>query len=263
MKQVCCLVILVFLMPIVFAATPDWQAIFHNKDGCFVLYDLKTNQVVTEYNQNRCKKRFAPCSTFKIAIALMAFDQKILRDATTKIKWDGIKRDFPTWNQDQTPITWLKYSTIWVSQWITPQIGIVKINQYLKDFAYGNQDMSGGITSAWLSSSLQISAYEQINFLHNLWQDKLNVTPHAMTLVKSIIPQESTSAGDIIYGKTGAGVQEHKQLGWYVGYFIHKNHPFAFATNISYMSPTKNAKLPGESAKEVTKIILQSLRPTS
>ncbi|HBS51609.1 MAG TPA: penicillin binding protein transpeptidase domain-containing protein, partial [Coxiellaceae bacterium] len=42
---------------------------------------------------NRCNERVFACSTFKIPIAIMAFDQKILQDENTVIKWDQITRE--------------------------------------------------------------------------------------------------------------------------------------------------------------------------
>jgi beta-lactamase class D len=251
-----------------FAASPNFSKIFQDKNACFILYDLTANKPLIEYNQKRCQERVFACSTFKIPIAIMAFDQGILRNEHTNIKWDGIKRDFPNWNQDQTPKTWLQYSTVWVSQWITPQIGMAKIKKYLAKFAYGNQDMSGGITKAWLSSSLKISAEEQINFLKNLWQNKLPVSQHVITMTKNILPKDVLSSGAILYGKTGSGFIDgrddpsSRMVGWYVGYLIQNNHSYAFATSSSDIkrntkkSFVAKALSPGEMAKAATKEIL-------
>lgn len=271
MPKLICLLVAALLTTTTLAATPNLSKIFHGKNACFILYDLTTNKSVLEYHPKRCKERVFACSTFKVPLAVMAFDQGILTDENTAIEWDGINRDFPNWNQDQTPKTWLQYSTIWVSQWLTPQIGMTKIKKYLADFAYGNQDMSGGITKAWLSSSLKISAEEQINFLKNLWQNKLPVSQHAMTLTKNILPQEVLPSGDILYGKTGSGFLDgrndptSRMVGWYVGYFIHNKHPYAFATSSSDLqrntkkSFVTKALSPGENAKAATEKVLQEI----
>lgn len=276
LRHACYISCVVFILSTpAFANTPNFQKIFQDKDACFVLYDLTTNKVVIEYNHKRCNERVFACSTFKIPLAIMAFDQNILQNENTVIKWDHINRgDFPGWNQDQTPKNWLQYSVVWVSQWITPQIGMNKIIKYLAGFSYGNQDMSGGITTAWLSSSLKISAYEQINFLKNLWQSSLPVSPRAMALTKKILPEEITTSGDIIFGKTGSGYIDSRNdpngrmLGWFVGYIIHNNHQYAFATNSSDIkrgaskSSVAKALSPGETAKAATKEILQKMFPT-
>lgn len=269
MKKIICFVISILFINTCFANKLNFANIFKDKDACFVLLDLKTNKIVSEYNPKRCNERFFACSTFKIPIAVMAFDQGVLKNENTIIKWDGIDRGIEAWNKDQTPKSWLQYSTVWVSQWITPQIGLQKIEKYLADFKYGNQDMTGGITKAWLSSSLKISAFEQINFLKNLWEDNLPVSQLALTLTKNSLYKEILTSRDILYGKTGSGFLDgrddprSRMLGWFVGYYIHNNHPYAFATNFSELhkhtdkSFITKALSPGETAKKASKEILQ------
>jgi beta-lactamase class D len=264
MKKIICLLIIVFIFPtIAFASTPDFKKIFKDKDACFILFDLSTNKNVITYNHNRCNERLPTCSTFKIPIALMAFDQKILQDENTVIKWDKINREaFPSWNQDQTPKSWLQNSTIWVSQRIIPQIGMNKIKKYLSTFAYGNQDMSGGLTKAWLSSTLKISAYEQMNFLKNFWEETLPISSRAIILTKKCLPKEITNSGNILYGKAGTGYVDNGQtLGWFVGYLITSdNHQYVFVTNFSDLKhKSKKSASPGARAKNCTKEILQKM----
>lgn len=61
---------------------------------------------------------------------------------------------------DQTSTTWIANSVVWVSQVITSQLGEPIMKRYLRDWDYGNQDTSGGLTNFWLASSLKISARE-------------------------------------------------------------------------------------------------------
>lgn len=119
---------------------------FTDKNGCFILYDINTGKIVTKYNAKRCAERIPADSTFKIALSLMAFDQKIINQSTT-FKWDGKSRWLKDWNQDQTPRTWMQYSVVWVSQLLTPRLGMPKIKNYLQKFNYGNQDFSGASSS--------------------------------------------------------------------------------------------------------------------
>lgn len=99
---------------------PDYKLAFGQRDGCFLLSDLKTGRTIEEFNAKRCIERFSPCSSFKIAAALMAFESKVLKDNNQVIKWDGVTRDREELNQDQTPYSWMKNSAIWVTQWIPP-----------------------------------------------------------------------------------------------------------------------------------------------
>src|SRR5258705_4912768 len=83
------------------AGEPDFARLFAGRDGCFELYDMKADKLVVRFNPGRCAQRTSPCSTFKVPLALMAFDSGILKDETSKMKWDGTKTRREEWNRDQ------------------------------------------------------------------------------------------------------------------------------------------------------------------
>ena len=64
-----------------------------------------------------------PCSTFKVPLSLMAFDQGILQDENTTYRWDGVDRGIPQVNRDTSAADWIKNSVVWYSQRLTPQLG--------------------------------------------------------------------------------------------------------------------------------------------
>src|SRR5580765_6155607 len=126
------------------AGEPDFARAFAGRDGCFELYDLKTNTLVVRSSSTRCAQRTSPCSTFKVPLALMAFDAGILEDETSMLKWDGTKTSRDSWNHDQTAATWMQNSVVWFSQRLTPQLGMKRVKAYLAKLDFGNQDTSGG-----------------------------------------------------------------------------------------------------------------------
>mgnify|MGYP001356902023 CR=1 FL=1 len=140
------------------AGEPDFAKLFAGRDGCFELYDLKTNKLIVRSDDRRCAERTSPCSTFKVPLSLMAFDAGILADAGSSLKWDGTVTSREVWNHDQTAASWMQNSVVWFSQRLTPMLGMEKVKSYLARLDYGNQDMTGGLTTAWLSSSLAISS---------------------------------------------------------------------------------------------------------
>jgi beta-lactamase class D len=229
--------------------TPEeYSQSFKNYDGCFILYSINEHKVISEYNpKNRCNQRIAVDSTFKIALSLMAFDQGIINQNTV-FKWHGKKRELPGWNQDQTPSTWLKYSVVWVSQKLTPQLGINKIQNYLQKFNYGNQDFSGdpgknnGLTHAWLSSSLKISAIEQLNFLNAMLNNKLSVTKEAIANTRKNMYLGKLDNEANYYGKTGSGQhgRDKRKInlsnlrdGWFVGFIENGKQQYIFVSNLT------------------------------
>jgi beta-lactamase class D len=242
------------------AADPDFSSFFQGKDGCFLLYDLKADKLVQRYNARRCTLRVAPCSTFKIALALMAFDKGVLKDETITYKWDGVDRGNPLWNRDVSAADWIRNSVVWYSQRITPQLGSVTIKDYLARFDYGNEDISGGLTNFWLGSSLKISPDEQIQFLKKLWRGKLPASRHAIELTRKIMYLETSPSGTALSGKTGSHVWETNALGWFVGHIDGPHGEYLFVVNYSEENPPKlEASYPGLTARNISKEILTKL----
>ncbi len=257
--------------------TEEYSQQFKNYDGCFILYSVNKHKVVSKYNPtNRCRQRIAPDSTFKIALSLMAFNEGIINQDTI-FKWDGKKGVLPTHDQDQTPLTWLKYSVVWVSQQITPQLGLARIKRYLADFNYGNQNFKGdagkknGLQYAWLSSSLKISALEQLNFLNAMLSDKLHVSKKFIINTKRNMYQGKLDNGADYYGKTGSGRHgpnerepNPSQLrdGWFVGFIEMDSQQYIFVSNLtdklsSINKPDEKLKLYGsEILKPITMKLL-------
>src|SRR4051812_5736 len=89
---------------------------FGDKKGCILVQELSTGKVVYESSSELCKERIYPCSTFKVPLALMAFDQGIIKDENTAFKWNQSPQIVKSWEHDQTARSWLENSVVWVSQ---------------------------------------------------------------------------------------------------------------------------------------------------
>jgi beta-lactamase class D len=214
-------------------------------DSCFI---AKENGKVLK-SEGQCDKRYAPMSTFKIALALMGFDSGILIDDMHPV-WPFKKGyvDFrDAWMQDQTPKSWIKESCVWYSQVLTKSLGMKKLQEYVTKFDYGNKDLSGdkgqnnGLTQAWLSSSLQISSVEQMNFLEKLLLNKLPVSPYAQAMTKNILFVEDLQNGWKFYGKTGTGSlinadgTKNPDLyhGWFIGWIEKGERRIIFSNHMN------------------------------
>lgn len=208
---------------------------------CFL---VKENDKVIQ-QEGECKTRHAPCSTFKIAISLMGYNERFMLDENHpeiafKAEYDDY---FENWKQPYTPKLWMQNSCIWYSKLITKEMGIKKFQSYVTKFNYGNQDLSGdkgknnGITNAWLSSSLEISPEEQIVFLQKLLNNQLPVTVKAHEMTRNIIVSEELVDGWKVYGKTGSGSKLNhdrtqkldQQIGWFIGWIEKDNRKITFA----------------------------------
>ncbi len=212
-------------------------------NDCFIAQE--NGHIIQE--EGNCKARHSPCSTFKIAISLMGYNEGILIDEThPELPFQQSYADWQeVWKQNHNPTSWMKNSVVWYSQIITQKLGKKKFHKYLTKFNYGNRDVSGdkgkdnGLTRSWLSSSLEISPHEQIKFLQKLVDRKLPVSKKAQEMTKNILFAEEYD-GWKFYGKTGAGdifskdgsLDKTHQIGWYVGFIEKENRKIIFARYI-------------------------------
>lgn len=200
---------------------------------CTIVTNESGNVVLNEFGD--CDTRVTPASTFKIPLAVMGFDAGILQDAHNPSlpfrdsypDWGG-----DNWRQDTDPQRWMKYSVVWFSRQITPALGLSRLTGYASIFGYGNADFSGdlgqsnGLERAWMTSSLQISPREQVNFLSRLITRDLPVSNTAFDQTLAIIEFHDTANGWRVWGKTGTAYPRGNSgqfdyangWGWYVGW---------------------------------------------
>ena len=236
---------------------------------CFV---AKERESVLQ-RTGEAERRYSPCSTFKVPLSVMMYDQKLLVDETHPVLpfKPGYVDWVPEWKQDQNPTTWMKYSCVWFSQVLTKKLGMKKFRDYVAKFDYGNQDLAGdpgednGLTNAWLASSLTISADEQVTFLQKLVDSRLPASQRAQQMTRNILFLEDLPNGWKLYGKTGSGpvreaggnLSNKDLLGWCVGWAQKDARTMVFACHEVYpMNVGLNA---GKRAKETAKTLLEPL----
>jgi beta-lactamase class D len=184
-----------------------------------VLLDAASGRAL--HRSGDCAMRFSPCSTFKVPLALMGFDSGVLTDAHHP-RWDyDPKRDVAHRAVERAatdPTRWEADSVVWYSQELTRKLGMQRFQAYVDRFGYGNRDLSGGLTRAWLGSSLTISPDEQVAFLRRMLGHKL-VSARAHAQAEAVIPRFAGSGGWRVHGKTGSGgLPDGSLLGWFVGW---------------------------------------------
>lgn len=198
---------------------------------CFLVANIDENKVVVEEGE-LCDFEFSPNSTFKIAIALMGYDAKILKTTTKPTL--SFKQEYQPARQSCqkriNPDSWIKNSCIWYSREIIKELGQEKFAEYVKKFQYGNQDISGnpekinGTTHAWLDSSLKISPRAQLDFIMKVAKGDIEVSPAALVYTEALLYDEHASPpGYAVYAKTGSGNASEgvPAQGWYIGFYSH------------------------------------------
>lgn len=175
-------------------ASPDYRKIFDGTDASFLLIDTKINKPLATYGSSRCSKRLPPCSTFKIPLNLMAFEEGTFKTPDEVIPWDEKVHSRKELNQDQTPTTWIQRSAVWVSEVVVGKIGIKKLSSYLKRFAYGDQNVSSGGTF-WNGGSLNLSPNEQAKFLRSVQLGELGLKKATIDKFKASLLSKVMSDG--------------------------------------------------------------------
>ncbi|WP_170166970.1 class D beta-lactamase [Paracoccus methylarcula] len=229
---------------------------------CTVAIEIGSDKTVLQ--EGECNKRISSASTFKVAISLMGFDSGIFT-SLSEPKWpfkEGYVDWNPKWRQVTTPQSWMRDSVVWFSQLTTERLGAKTFEAYVDAFDYGNGDVSGdvdkdnGLTHAWLSSSLQISPREQVDFLTRMIEGKLPVDPTAVEQTKRLMQLDQQPRGWHIYGKTGAGLPfsddgellKGQPFGWYVGWAEKDDRTVVFARLLRFSERPENT--PGAIARD-------------
>ncbi|WP_202081313.1 class D beta-lactamase [Caldalkalibacillus salinus] len=205
---------------------------FEGKDGTFVFRDMNKESTYI-YNEERANQAFAPQSTFKVPHSLIGLQVGAVVDEYDIKYWDGKERAIEVWNQDHTLGSGLRHSVVWYYRAMARDIGEERMQEWIDNITYGNQDISGGIDQFWLSSSLQITPIEQARFMEALYHEDLPFDQDVMKTVKRMMIQMEGDGDDyILYAKTGQG----SGIGWYVGFIKTENQAYAFATNMASTS---------------------------
>jgi beta-lactamase class D len=200
---------------------------------CTIVKDALSGQTLV--HEGPCANRYSPCSSFKLAIAVMGFDAGVLTGphspAISYRPEFGNAGNQAAGKKIVDPTIWLRDSIVWYSQQITTKLGMDRFQSYVRQFHYGNEDVSGtpgvdGLTRAWLMNSLAISADEQSRFLSDFFSQRLGVSADAYRLTRESLPSYDGEDGWTIHGKSGSGwlrnkagqIDKSRSQGWFMGW---------------------------------------------
>lgn len=210
-------------------------------ENCYLVKE--GNKTLLE--EGNCNISYSPCSTFKLALSLMGYNEGILIDEThPEVPFkEGYEDWLEVWKQPHTPQSFMKNSVVWYSQFIVREMGEDKFHDYIKKFNYGNQATSKlkafEEKPLWISNALEITPQGQIDFLTKLVTNRLPVSQKAHEMTKNIAYLETFPNGWKLYGKTGMGnqftpdhtAQTELQQGWFVGWVEKDNRKIIFASH--------------------------------
>jgi beta-lactamase class D len=217
-----------------------------NTQSCFLLYEIGVGQL-RRNPADACRTRMTPASTFKVPHALAALDAGVIAGPDERMPYvAGSSQGPESSRRDHTLATAIRHSVLWYFQRIAERLGPAREAAYLKKFSFGNMDATSGLTTFWLAGSLRISPEEQQAFWLKLYQDRLPVSPRAMSLVKTMLIQpegvvvnaageqpfgKPWPAGTTVSAKTGsATVGSSQAVRWLAGHVTRGTRSFVFVS---------------------------------
>lgn len=220
-----------------------------NYDFAVVIYDMQAKKYFY-YNDSLAHVPFSPASTFKIPNSLIGLETGILKDSTTKLLQDSMS--------NVTLRYAFQHSIVPYYQELARRIGDMTMGDYLRWFQYGNTLITPELTTFWLKGDLRISALQQIEFLHKIEKQQLGLRPEVYQSLMEIF--EERREGNIrIYGKTGWGVQDGQDIGWFVGFAQNHSDRYLFATVMTSPEEFYGTFDFGNKRIELTKSAFQTL----
>jgi beta-lactamase class D len=208
------------------------------------------------------KNSYLPASTFKILNLLIALETNTIKDEHEIVPWigktDTIKYGFrPEIYHDMTVKEAFEVSAGWVFIELAKKIGRNNYKKYLSACKYGNLNLSQTETDFWNFGSFAISPLNQVEFIRDLYEEKLPFTKRNIKIVKKIMLTEAS--GDYtISAKTGWTRENNINTGWWVGYLEANNDIYFFATQLLQDRKNKRDDF-GSCRKEITKKIFTEL----
>ncbi len=188
-------------------------------------------------NPMRASQRFSPASTSKIPHTLIALENSLALPET-KFAWDGNNKGFDVWNKDHTLKSAFAHSVVWVFQDIVQIAGQDTMAAGLEGFNYGNANVGTleHLTKYWLDGTLQISAFEQVEFLSKLARKTLPLSGETFDDAREIMLRDHAENWSL-FAKTGwRHSKEEVDVGWYVGWLECPDDQYVFAMNMDINS---------------------------
>ncbi|WP_423193762.1 OXA-1206 family carbapenem-hydrolyzing class D beta-lactamase [Cupriavidus sp. H18C2] len=246
------------------AETPlDARSLFDaaGVDGTMVVYDVRQQRTMT-YNPRRAATPYSPASTFKIFNSLIGLETGAVADVDhDKLPWDG-----KVWMHHGKPIlppvcngevalrVALKNSCVPAYQALARRVGTAQYRKYLGAAHFGNADVEGPVDRFWLNGRLQVTTYQQIDFLRAAAAHKVPlISERSFEALDDILTIERTPAYTL-RAKTGWATSGKMDVGWWVGWVTRGDDTYVFAMNLDMPQPEVGAR-----RQEIARAVLRQV----
>lgn len=211
-------------------------------------------QKIWVHNEARAAQPKTPASTFKIPNSLFALEAGAVANVDELVPWDGTMRSIEAWNKTHSLRSGIIVSSVPTYQELARRMGLDQMASFVAKAGYGNQKIGDVVDMFWLRGPLQISAYEQIDFLKRL---EARALPFARDNLEATIDILEVDRGEnwVLRAKTGWAINTEPSIGWYVGWLELQTDTYVFALNIDML----DSKIHLKSRMAIAKQALQRI----
>lgn len=222
-------------------------------NGTLVVESLG-QQKIWVHNEARAAQPKTPASTFKIPNSLFALEAGAVANVDELVPWDGTMRSIEAWNKTHSLRSGIIVSSVPTYQELARRMGLDQMASFVAKAGYGNQKIGDVVDMFWLRGPLQISAYEQIDFLKRL---EARALPFARDNLEATIDILEVDRGEnwVLRAKTGWAINTKPSIGWYVGWLELQTDTYVFALNIDML----DSKIHLKSRMAIAKQALQRI----
>lgn len=245
------------------SVNPEFKHFFDecNVQGSIVIFDNNKKEWIVS-DTVLSKTEHLPASTFKIINLLIALETGVIKDENELFHWSGemdtVKYGYrPETYRDMTVKEAFEISAVWVFIKIAQRIGRERYIYYLDACNYGSSDLTEPGIDFWNFGQFGISPVNQVNFIRNMYEEKLPFSNRNLEIVKRVMKTEQKE-NYTIFAKTGWTREGGINTGWWTGFVESKQGVWFFSTLLlqdrKYNSPSF-----GPCRKEITKSVLSQL----
>ena len=140
--------------------TVDYAEAFQSIQGCAVILNSENN-TYTFYNEDKCRTRVSPNSSFKVISALIGIHNQVITSEDSKMEYDGMNYPVDAWNADLRLEDAFRSSCIWYFRKVIDEVGqqtVVEevIQNGKKHYCYTSKaDFDCGIRNSTVSAEIE------------------------------------------------------------------------------------------------------------
>jgi beta-lactamase class D len=218
--------------PLPYEHRTDWQQHFaaQETEGTFVLLEIDSEDPPLVYNIARARLRIPPADTYKILAALVFLETDVVESIDDEVTWNGEGRSVPLMARTRTLAESFNEPVDWMFEQLGDDVGPDRLGVWTSRAGYGNENTRSFDGRAWRDGTLTVTAFDQAQFIADLFGDDHVFDRYAAFDVMDLMVQES-GPGWTMTHYAATAYEDGVPYGWLIGSVETDEGTWAFAMN--------------------------------